>query len=61
MHLVRGIVLDMTDNLNVKSVFKDNPFERRKLIAVRIFVMILFEQISDICSFACQAGYIPGK
>lgn len=54
-------MLDMTDNLNVKSVFKDNPFERRKLIAVRIFVMILFEQISDICSFACQAGYIPGK
>ena len=43
IHLITGIVLDMTDNLNVKSVFKDNPFKGRQLIAVRIFGMILLE------------------
>ena len=55
IHLVVGIVLDMTCNLNVKPIFKDNPFEGRQLIAVRIFGMILLEQFSDICSFACRA------
>ena len=48
---VRGIVLDMTDNLNVKPVFADNPFEGRQLIAVRIFGMVLLEQFSDTHAF----------
>lgn len=43
IHQVGGIVLDKTDNLNVKPVFKDNPFEERQLIAVRIFGMILLK------------------
>ena len=61
IHLVTCIMLDVTDDLNVKPVFADNPFEGRQLIALRIFGMILLEQFSDTCSFACQTGYIPGK
>ena len=52
IHPVRGIVLDMTDDLNVKPVFADNPFEGRQLIAVRIFGMVLLEQFSDTHAFA---------
>ena len=52
IHLVGGIVLDMADDLDVKSVFADNPFEGRQLIAVRIFGMVLFEQFSNTHAFA---------
>ena len=52
IHLLCGIVLYMTDNLNVKPVFADNPFEGRQLIAVRIFGMVLLEQFSDTHTFA---------
>ena len=52
IHPVCGIVLDVTDNLNVKPVFEDNPFEGRQLIAVRIFGMVLLEQLSDTHTFA---------
>ena len=51
IHLLCGIVLYMTDNLNVKPVFADNPFEGRQLIAVRIFGMVLLEQFSDTHAF----------
>ena len=51
IHLVGGIVLDMADDLDVKSVFADNPFEGRQLIAVRIFGMVLLEQFSDTHAF----------
>ena len=61
VHLVCGIVFDMTDNLDVKLVLADSPFERRQLITVRIFGMILLKQFSDTRSFSCQAGYISGK
>lgn len=36
VHLVCGIVFNMTDNLDVKLVLADCPFERRQLITVRI-------------------------
>ena len=31
IHLVCGIVFDMTDNLDVKLILADCPFERRQL------------------------------
>ena len=61
VNLVRGIVLHMTDNLNVKPVLANNPFEGRQPIAVRILGMVLLEQFSDTRPFSCQAGYIPGE
>ncbi len=47
VHLVCGIVFDMTDNLDVKLVLADSPFERRQLVTVRIFRMVFLEQFSD--------------
>ena len=54
-------MLDMTDDLDVKLVLTDSPFEGRQLIAVRIFGMVFLEQFSDTHAFARQAGYIAGK
>ena len=45
-------VLDMTDDLDVKLVLTDSPFEGRQLIAVRIFGMVFLEQFSDTHAFA---------
>ena len=61
IHLVCGIVFDMTDNLDVKLILADCPFERRQLIIFRIFSMVLLKQFSDTRSFLCQAGHISGE
>ena len=45
-------MLDMTDDLDVKLVLTDSPFEGRQLIAVRIFGMVFLEQFSDTHAFA---------
>lgn len=60
IHLVCGIVFDMADNLDVKLILADCPFERRQLITVRIFSMVLLKQFSDTRPFSCQAGHISG-
>ena len=43
IHLVCGIVLDMTDDLDVKLVLTDSPFEGRQPETVRIFGMVFLE------------------
>lgn len=52
IHLVCGIVLDMTDDLDVKLVLTDSPFEGRQPETVRIFGMVFLEQFSDTHAFA---------
>lgn len=61
IHLLCGIVLYMTDNLNVKPVFADNPFEGRQLIAVRIFGMVLLEQFRTLIPLRDRRDTYPGS
>lgn len=61
IHLVCGIVFDMADNLDVKLILADCPFERRQLITVRIFSMVLLKQFSDTRLFSFRRDTYPGS
>ena len=61
VHLVCGIVLNVTDNLDVELILTDGPLEGRQLKTVRILGMIFLEQFPHTHPLTRQTGYISGK